>query len=48
MPNSPPLFPTNTFPLAMIGAIVMLSPLLMSPICVFQTCFPVLASTATV
>ena len=44
-PNSPPLFPTSTLPLTTSGAMVIDSPRLMSPSFVFQTSFPVLAST---
>ena len=47
-PNSPPLLPTSTLPLTTSGAMVIDSPMLMSPSCVFQTSLPVLASTATV
>jgi len=47
-PNSPPLLPTSTFPFTTSGAIVMLSPRLISPTLVFHTSFPVAASTATV
>src|SRR3954453_792660 len=47
-PNSPPEFPTSTLPFTTSGAIVIVSPLLMSPSFVFQTSFPVSASTAIV
>ena len=47
-PNSPPELPTSTLPFTTSGAMVMLSPLLMSPSFVFQSCLPVSASTAMV
>jgi hypothetical protein len=47
-PNSPPLFPTSTFPFTTRGAIVIDSPLLMSPTGVRQRSSPVSASTAIV
>ena len=47
-PISPPELPTSTFPFTTIGAIVIVSPMLMSPSFVFHTSFPVFASTATV
>jgi hypothetical protein len=47
-PSSPPLLPTSTLPFTTSGAIVMVSPLLMSPSCVFQRSTPLAASTATV
>jgi hypothetical protein len=47
-PNSPPLLPTRTLSFTTSGAIVMLSPLLMSPTATFHTSRPVAASTATV
>src|SRR5205807_824625 len=48
MPISPPLLPTSTFPLTTIGAMVSVSPRLMSPSVLFQISLPVAASTATV
>src|SRR5678815_4582742 len=47
-PNSPPLFPTSTFPFTTNGAIVIDSPMLISPTFVFQISFPVAASSAMV
>src|SRR3954470_23198867 len=46
-PISPPELPTSTFPFTTSGAIVIVSPMLMSPTLVFHTSFPVAASTAT-
>src|SRR5205085_3382918 len=45
-PNSPPLFPTSTLSCTTNGAIVIVSPRLISPTLVFQSSFPLLASTA--
>src|SRR5436190_19403987 len=45
-PNSPPLFPTSTLSCTTNGAMVIVSPLLISPTFVFQRSFPLLASTA--
>src|SRR5690348_16938228 len=47
-PSSPPLTPTSTWFFTTSGAIVMVSPWLISPTLVFQTCLPVFASTAMV
>src|SRR3982751_882630 len=47
-PSSPPLLPTSTLPFTMSGAIVIVSPLRMSPSVVLQRWTPVRASTATV
>jgi hypothetical protein len=47
-PISPPLFPTSTFPFTTSGAMVMVSPRLMSPSFTFHSSRPVAASTATV
>jgi hypothetical protein len=47
-PISPPLFPMMTFPFTTIGAIVSVSPRLISPTFVFQISLPDSASTATV
>src|ERR687888_370656 len=47
-PNSPPLLPTNTFPFTTSGAIVIVSPRLMSPSWVTQRSLPLAASTAMV
>src|SRR6476469_10377043 len=47
-PNSPPALPTSTLPFTTSGAMVMLSPLLMSPSLVFHSSFPEFASTAMV
>src|SRR5688500_3319880 len=47
-PNSPPLLPTSTLPFTTSGAIVIVSPMLMSPSFVFHSSCPVLASTAHV
>jgi hypothetical protein len=47
-PISPPLDPTITLFFTTIGAIVIVSPRLMSPIFVFHNSVPVAASTATV
>src|SRR3954452_381605 len=47
-PISPPLLPTSTLPLTTTGAIVIVSPLLISPSLVCQSSLPVLASIATV
>ena len=41
MPNSPPLLPTSTLPFTTSGAIVIVSPRLMSPSVAFQTSAPV-------
>jgi hypothetical protein len=46
-PISPPLLPTRTLPLTTIGAIVIVSPRLISPTFVFQTSLPLAASTQT-
>ena len=46
-PNSPPVLPTSTLSFTTSGAMVMVSPMLMSPTLVFQTSWPVSASTAT-
>src|SRR4029078_11706868 len=46
-PISPPELPTSTLPFTTSGAIVIVSPVLMSPTLVFHTSFPVAASTAT-
>ena len=46
-PNSPPLLPTSSFPFTTTGAIVIVSPLVTSPSCVFHFGFPVFASSAT-
>src|SRR3954470_20877907 len=45
-PNSPPLFPTSTLSCTTSGAIVMVSPRLISPTFVFQRSFPLFASIA--
>src|ERR1051325_6942505 len=47
-PNSPPLLPTRTLFFTTSGAIVIVSPLLISPSFVFQISLPVAASTAQV
>src|SRR4051794_8292665 len=47
-PNSPPLLPTSTFPITTSGAIVVVSPLLMSPTRSFHSSLPVAASRAIV
>src|SRR5439155_26960338 len=46
-PISPPELPTRTLPFTTRGAIVIVSPMLMSPTFVFHTSFPVFATTAT-
>jgi hypothetical protein len=45
-PNSPPLFPTSTFPFTTRGAMLMVSPTLMSPTRTRHASAPVAASTA--
>ena len=47
-PISPPLLPTSTLPFTTSGAIVIVSPLLMSPSFVCHSSLPVAASTAMV
>jgi hypothetical protein len=47
-PSSPPLFPTSTFPFTTSGAMVIVSPLLMSPSVTIHFSCPVAASSATV
>src|SRR6185437_6118448 len=47
-PSSPPLTPTSTWFFTTSGAIVMVSPWLISPTLVFQSCLPVFASSAMV
>src|SRR3569833_3422802 len=47
-PSSPPLLPIRTLPFTTTGAIVIVSPLLISPSLVCQSSLPVLASIATV
>jgi hypothetical protein len=46
-PISPPLLPMRSLPLTTIGAIVIVSPVLMSPSFVCHSSLPVLASRAT-
>src|SRR5947209_4656506 len=47
-PISPPLLPTRIFPLTITGAMVIVSPLLISPSFVCQSSLPLPASIATV
>src|ERR1700727_419258 len=47
-PSSPPESLTSTFPLTTSGAMVMVSPVLISPSLVFQSSLPVSASNAIV
>jgi len=47
-PSSPPLLPTNTWPFTIRGAMVMVSPRLISPIFTRHSSCPLCASTATV
>src|ERR1043165_3944966 len=47
-PISPPLLPTRTLFFTISGAIVLVSPRLISPSLVFHISLPLLASTATV
>jgi hypothetical protein len=47
-PISPPLFPTSTLSLTISGAIVIVSPRLMSPSVAIHRACPVSTSTATV
>jgi len=46
-PISPPEFPTSTFPFTTSGAMVMVSPRLMSPMRTRHASRPLAASTAT-